>query len=340
MVDHATTRILSGVSIALVLLLGTVGCARVTFVQLKHYHRRALPTWKPALCGVDPTCYGYHPTCWRSWPGECPPSMAYPATPQGIPMEMIRDPMAIPDAPAPGPTPFLDEPFPPAPMGPGETDKEDGPGHASPPPDAAPTPARVLEGRRETSSLAQPASYSVPMSAAFEPEERPPISTDESTAQFGRAVGACNEEAADFDVYPPDRAAPQPDREAEPPGYGQSEPVESEQSEPVESRPPDALESRQSGPTGLIPLLIPPIRELFGRRSASDPTARGTVPRAPDRAALEEEETVAQAPPPTDPSADKEDEEYVWISSDSGPASARRPRTPAENNLGAVTGRP
>jgi hypothetical protein len=55
-------RLLAGISL-LLLLCG--GCL--------HQGQR-LRTQANATCCwqvVDPTCYGYHPTCWRTWPDEC-----------------------------------------------------------------------------------------------------------------------------------------------------------------------------------------------------------------------------------------------------------------------------
>ena len=57
-------------------------------------------------------CYGYHSTCWRAWPEECPPCPPYTLTPElAEPVAPLLPPAAQP-APAPLPGPDIPLPTP------------------------------------------------------------------------------------------------------------------------------------------------------------------------------------------------------------------------------------
>ena len=64
-------------------------------------------------------CFGYHSTCWRAWPEECPPCPPYTLTPELLesvaPPEPQPQPSTDPALPLPGPDVPLPTPAVPSP---------------------------------------------------------------------------------------------------------------------------------------------------------------------------------------------------------------------------------
>ena len=91
-------------------LAGTAGCVSddpfVAHPHHGHGHHHGA-----ACIAPDWICYGYHPTCWRPWPPECPncPPFTLLEQPGG---EMLKGPIA-PVVPAPPVGDVLPLPSPP-----------------------------------------------------------------------------------------------------------------------------------------------------------------------------------------------------------------------------------
>jgi hypothetical protein len=85
--------------------------------------RSALTPRNPPCSFVDPMCYGYHATCWRSWPAECDgardclewcqqDAVPMPAKGEAIPPLAPMPMPEQPQAPAPAPPASRTEPEP------------------------------------------------------------------------------------------------------------------------------------------------------------------------------------------------------------------------------------
>lgn len=113
-------------------------------------HRSALKPRNPPCGYVEPSCYGYHATCWHTWPADCDPQ---------------RDCWLLNEAalPLPGKGPNAVEPMPPMPPA--------APMPAAP--DNAPTPANPPAPGEEETSSAEAEYYLAPASVEEERAQEP-----------------------------------------------------------------------------------------------------------------------------------------------------------------------
>jgi hypothetical protein len=101
MAYKATAKLVAAVWLALGMLLSTGGCIKVNTKDLRQYHHDVIERGTSGVMNpdcpdlvtyiqpvdikhggtfaVEPGCYGFHPTCWRPWPGDCPPCPPYAA---------------------------------------------------------------------------------------------------------------------------------------------------------------------------------------------------------------------------------------------------------------------
>jgi len=134
MIANATAKHLPATSLSLLLLFGSGGCAQVKTGDLRDYHRDTMrqatacavdPPCRDMVSfvgsgeskhgvryGIDPGCFGYHPTCWRPWPAECPPCPPFAVMQQTpLPSEVVLE--RAPESGQRPSSPFVPEVAPP-----------------------------------------------------------------------------------------------------------------------------------------------------------------------------------------------------------------------------------
>lgn len=229
-----------------VALAGSQGCCCFECIEHCVAPLKIIPP-KSALeprnppCGyVDPSCYGYHFTCWRAWPAEC---TAANDCDQWYQHDLLgpKDMQPVPAAPIPmAPDPAATEPAVPQPAPPADSES-----------------FRSLPRPAEQEALFEPAGIQireVPEDAPEVSQAAPVVSPAEAFAQRTSAQFELPQETvADAEAALPEAAAEsQPETVQEPAEVAEPAAEEAEVVEPVAEQPTEVDQT----PVDLEPIVV------------------------------------------------------------------------------------
>ena len=238
---------LAGLVMLAVALAGSQGCCCFECIEHCVAPLKIIPP-KSALeprnppCGyVDPSCYGYHFTCWRAWPAEC---TAANDCDQWYQHDLLgpKDMQPVPAAPIPmAPNPAV-EPETPQPAPPANSES-----------------LRSLPQPAEAEALFEPAGIQireVPEVAPEVSQAAPIVTPEEAFAQRTSAQFEVPEETAEAEAESPQTVQSEPEVVEEP----------AEAAEPAAEEPADVVEPAAEQPTEVIeaPADIEPVAVSSG----------------------------------------------------------------------------